>query len=234
MQASHDGVTAVVFAKLPEAGRVKTRLAGEMVDDAGAAGVALAMLRCTVRRLRRRGRVVLAIDPDGARGAFESAIDAGSLETVDQGPGTLGDRLDRVWRAVAPATPVAFFGADTPDVPMSMLAEIDVALAEADAAVGPTGDGGYWTLAAARHRPELLRDIDWGGDRVYDQTCRRAAGAGVRLHVLPAWHDVDRPQDVSALVARLQRVKDDEDLRVLAERLRVLWPGVVSEGGPST
>ena len=46
------GVTAVVMAKLPEPGRVKTRLvSGRLLDAVAAAELAWMMLECTVRRL---------------------------------------------------------------------------------------------------------------------------------------------------------------------------------------
>ncbi|MEM0915422.1 MAG: DUF2064 domain-containing protein, partial [Planctomycetota bacterium] len=75
----------------------------------------------------------------------------------------------------------------------------------ADAAVGPVADGGYWTLAArsADRGAALLRGIDWGSERVLDQTRAAAAAAGLRLSELDAWHDVDDADDLAALRRRL-------------------------------
>jgi two-component system alkaline phosphatase synthesis response regulator PhoP len=100
---------------------------------------------------------------------------------------------------------VAFFGADRPDVPAEAVRRIDVALAEADVAIGAAPDGGYWMLAARRHQRHLLRGIDWGSECVYDQALYRAREAGSSLCRLPQWFDVDRPEDVMALRKRLQR-----------------------------
>ena len=49
----------------------------------------------------------------------------------------------------------------------------------------------------------MLREIDWGSDRVYDQTCVQAGMAGLVLEPLAPWDDVDRPEDVMALRRRL-------------------------------
>ena len=98
-------------------------------------------------------------------------------------------------------------------------------------ALGPTGDGGYWTLAAGAYQPALVRDIDWDAPDVYDQTFQRAAEAGLTVCPLPAWHDVDLPEDVDALRRRLrdlphsvQSSPTTEPLKRLADRLDELCP----------
>lgn len=205
------GRAVVVLGKAPLPGRVKTRLTrgpGALAPEA-AAGVAAAMMRATLDRVSAHCRVAadrrfLAIDdpdlaPDWARKA--------GWTVIDQGGGNLGDRIARAWERAwneAGPGPVAFFGVDCPDVPAAALAAIAPALTRADAAVGPVADGGYWTLAAGRRRPELLRGIDWGTAAVYDQTRRAADEAGLVLAELPAWHDVDRPDDLAALRSRLR------------------------------
>lgn len=223
--------TAVIMAKRPEPGRVKTRLLAESLDASTVSEIAWAMLRCTVERLAARLEVVLAVSPDGCGGPMAERLGYPSLATVDQGPGDLGQRLDRVWRRVTTVRPVAFFGADSPDVPEEAIhTRIPRALETCDLAVGPTHDGGYWTLAARAHYPQLLQGIDWGGDRVYDQTCQRAAEAGLSLESLPLWPDVDRLDDVIALRRRLAVWDQSPDattaggdaLRRLARRLNDL------------
>ena len=52
-------------------------------------------------------------------------------------------------------------------------------------------------------RPSLLRGIDWGSERVFDQTVAAARAAGIEPVTLPTWGDVDEPADVEALRSRL-------------------------------
>ncbi|MHC4414550.1 MAG: TIGR04282 family arsenosugar biosynthesis glycosyltransferase [Planctomycetota bacterium] len=224
-------VTAVLMAKNPEDGLVKTRLrTWGGFSAAGAAELAWAMLRCTAQRLHECGRLVLAVSPDGCGPGLAEALGVPGVGVVDQGAGDLGERLDRVWRRLGTERPIAFFGGDSPDIPEEALAAILPALAESDVAVGPTDDGGYWTLAARGHHPAVLRNIDWGGDQVYDQTCQRAVAAGLVVGSLPVWHDVDRPEDVDGLRRRLRDPRgsfhstliDAAPLRRLAEQLGVL------------
>lgn len=192
------------MAKRPEPGLVKTRLAAAgRFGDAEVVELAWAMLRCTAHRLAGRGPVALALSPDGGGPETARRLGVDGCTLLDQGPGGLGDRMDRVWRLAGGDRPVAFFGGDAPDVPGDALDAIGPSLATADVALGPTPDGGYWTLAARVHQPAVLREIDWGTPSVYDQSRSRAVEAGLRCKTLPPWPDVDRPEDVDALRERL-------------------------------
>ncbi len=209
-------VRPILFAKTPRPGHAKTRLVSDHLDEYAAAAIADAMLRCTVRRLLEAtvGVLTLAVTPDADAPAFATrfAADAPRLETVAQGDGDLGARIERVWSA-RPAGPVALFGMDAPDVPDDLLRAIPHALKSADVAIGPTEDGGYWTLAARRFAPELLRGIEWGGPEVFDQTRVRADAAGLAVQCLPTWRDVDTPADVRALRRRLASDGGGDDAR---------------------
>ena len=226
-------VTAVLMAKDPRRGGAKSRLSAGGWTAQEAAQVAEVMLRCTAHRLRAAARcLVLAVTPDGAGPALADRLGLDAIDVVDQGSGDLGRRLDRVWRVVGTEGPIAFFGGDSPDVPASLLSAIPTTLAGCDVAIGPTGDGGYWTLAANTHNPAVFEGIDWGTAHVYDQTRRQATVAGLVIRALPPWHDVDRPADLDALRVRLRELlngppglpKNAEPLRWMAAQLDKLRP----------
>lgn len=224
-------VTVVLMAKRPEAGVVNTRLvrSGGLTSEA-AARLGWAMLTCTAQRLyAASSRVILAASPDGCGAELAEALDANFTQVVDQGTGDLGQRMERVWEA-AGVQRIVFFGADTPDVPEDALRAIPEALANHDVAIGPTHDGGYWSLAASAFHPQVLRAIDWGTDRVYDQTLNRAAEAGLEACALPRWYDIDEPGDLEALSRRLASRRessatetvDERALRTLAQQIRTV------------
>ncbi|MFW6032382.1 MAG: TIGR04282 family arsenosugar biosynthesis glycosyltransferase, partial [Phycisphaeraceae bacterium] len=180
--------TVVVLARRPLPGRVKTRLTARL-SPASAAEIHRAMTACTLERaaLYLPGPHVLAMDEPGAA----RDIPAGpAWRVLPQGAGDLGERITRVWDRIGRG-PAVFLGGDCPDLPREALAAIGPALDQADVALGPAEDGGYWTLAAARWAPELLAGIDWGTSSVYHQTYRAAERAGLNLVPLPRWRDVD-------------------------------------------
>ena len=239
------------MAKPPIPGRVKTRLTPTLSPPQAAAvhAAMLATLIVRLDRFVQRGHATLTLalavpdTPAATRLPTESlsslfadhpaardALLAAHLNLLAQGTGDLGQRIRNAWLA---DTPAVVLGIDSPDLPDSHLhAALAVAAPSpppscpADhfsphAAIGPTGDGGYWTLAAPRRPDPMLTNIDWGTPAVYDQSHRSAHAAGLTLVDLPHWHDVDTPQDLQQLRHRLADAHDPA-LQQLAEQLQTL------------
>lgn len=150
----------------------------------------------------------LVVTPD------ERVSDLGKLvaanECWPQGSGDLGQRLTRATdRAFcAGAEGVLLLGADSPTLPVSFLATAAAKLSRHQAVLGPSEDGGYYLLGLRQPLPVLLQRIDWGGEKVADQTRQRAAAAGIDLWELPIWYDLDRFDDLKRAVADLVDTAD--------------------------
>ena len=221
------------MAKAAVPGRVKTRLTrpgpgGEpALTPERAAEVHAAMLDCVLTRVGRffgrfkpRPSLVLAMDDPAAAPAAARA-----WEVIPQGGGDLGERMLRVGGAGG----AVFLGVDSPDAPTHALERAWwIAIGERagvggheQAAAGPVGDGGYWTLAVSTPTPALLAGIDWGTPAVFGQTEAAAAAASLPFEALPSWHDVDDAADLAALRERLKRLdpEDEPELVVLRDRL---------------
>ncbi|MAX26170.1 MAG: hypothetical protein CMJ19_16865 [Phycisphaeraceae bacterium] len=212
----------VVMTRPPIAGKVKTRLIGDMTDQQ-AAKIHQALMSCVMTRLVKifspiqdyPVRFGLAVD--GGPAAWPSALPHEPWELLDQGDGDLGQRLETVWGRIGKG-PVMFFGVDSPDVPRVDLENMIQILTRADAVVGPVADGGYWTLAASQFFPQLLMGIDWGSANVYHQTIQAARDARIDLASGAHWYDVDTPEDLASLRHRLTETHD-ADLIALREQL---------------
>jgi rSAM/selenodomain-associated transferase 1 len=89
-------------------------------------------------------------------------------------------------------------GTDSPDLPLTYIREACERLQQGDidAVFGPSGDGGYYLLGMGKFHGGLFRDITWSSDRVLRESLQRAAAEGLRVALLPVWHDVDRPEDL--------------------------------------
>ena len=73
--------------------------------------------------------------------------------------------------------------------------------AGADAVLGPAADGGYYLLGLRRVHEALFRDIAWGSNGVLEATRTNLQRLGWCWRELVERWDVDRPQDVSRLLA---------------------------------
>jgi uncharacterized protein len=180
-----------IFAKPPVAGQVKTRLAAVLGADA-AAQLARAFLEDTIESVQALPWAQAAL-------ATTSAVEA-DIPVLLQGEGDLGARIEHVLRAALKSAPVAMaIGADTPAVPSRLLESARAALQDADVAIGPADDGGFYLLAL-RHCPEgLLRDLPWSSVDTLHATLERLRALNLRTRLLEPWFDVDRAEDLERL-----------------------------------
>lgn len=197
-----------VMAKAPEPGRAKTRLIPAL-GEAGAALLARAFLVDSAALARRAaraagGEAVVIATPDAA---CQDLAVLTELAALPQGGSDLGARIVTAFAALFARghAPVMLLGADTPALPEAHIAAaLALAAARPEAAVfGPTGDGGYWTVALSAPAPALFAHITWGTATVLAETRAAAARAGIPLAFAPPWDDVDEPADLDALMAQL-------------------------------
>lgn len=190
----------LVFAKSPEAGRVKTRLA-EAVGADRAARIYRQMGRRVVDQVRGGPyRTVVCYDPPGAEQEVRSWLGGDGMTFWPQEPGDLGARMAAAFRrAFRDASRVCVIGTDAPGVGRSAVAEAFRALESADVVLGPASDGGYYLLALDRPRPELFRDVPWSTSDVLSVTRERASAAGLRVHLLSERTDLDTGSDLEKL-----------------------------------
>lgn len=201
----------ILFARAPEPGRVKTRLA-RVLTDAGAATLYRAFLEDAARVYLKpaRWRSVLCADPPGHPALAGVFADPWLVEP--QAPGGLGERLCSAFaREFARGAPAcAAIGADHPALPRGRIEDLFDRLDRGlEAAVIPAEDGGYCAIGLrAGVPPALVFDrIEWSTAAVLRQTLQRMDASGVRWERLGASYDVDRPEDLD----RLRRDLADRD-----------------------
>ena len=195
----------LLFARAPEAGRVKTRLAGRLTE-AGAADLYRAFLSDAARLYARPSRwsSVLCADPDPLHPALDSLFPSPWRREAQAGK-SLGDRLSAAFdSAFAGGAPAAVaVGSDHPTLPLERLAEVFDRLADGggDAAIVPAEDGGYCAIGLTSSAPyrDVFREVPWSTPEVLARTVQRLERAGVRYRLLPAAYDVDRPEDLERL-----------------------------------
>ncbi|MBI4543737.1 MAG: TIGR04282 family arsenosugar biosynthesis glycosyltransferase [Gemmatimonadetes bacterium] len=197
----------LIFAKLPAAGRVKTRLTPPLPPDE-AASVYEACLRDVVARsARERARVELWYE-DGAGAEAYFQAEFAHLPQGVQATGDLGEKLRDAFQRCFDdqGERTVIIGSDSPTLPEGVLGAAFDDLHEVDAVLGPTRDGGYYLVGvrgASWPRAErLFRGIPWSSDEVFRTTLERSAECGLELRLLPGWYDIDRLED-------LQQALDD-------------------------
>ena len=193
----------VIMAKMPMAGRVKTRLARE-AGVAAATRFARHALASTVARLSRdrRWHTTLAVTPDDGAMPYPWPH---AVARVGQGHGDLGRRMQRLMDAAGPG-PLVIVGTDIPGLRAAHVRSAFRCLGTHDAVVGPSADGGYW-LIGLRRRPRVLGPfaaVRWSSPHALADTLANLRGRSVG-HVATLC-DVDTVRDLAQSIAVGRRV----------------------------
>ncbi len=184
----------IVFAKAPLPGRVKTRLIGALSPEA-AAELHRRMVAQTLASMLSSTDFEVELHTDIESDAWpESTVPRRLQYEGDLGLKmlkALGDALDR-------GHPQAMIvGSDSPGLPASHLAHL-LSL-EADVALGPTEDGGYWGIAARRVHPAMFDSVGWSTPHARADTVRACESTGLSVTIGREWFDIDDPADLDRL-----------------------------------
>lgn len=203
----------IVFAKVPEPGRVKTRLCPPLTPTQ-AASLYDAFLRDALDRYAGLD-ATLGPDPFGVAathgpvavrlylaGDPPDGMAPPAIPVFRQRGADLGERMMRAFVETFAAghDRAVVVGTDHPTLPLDWIGEAFRQLdAPMTAAIGPSEDGGF-TFLGLNDVASILFDMDYSHPQVFEDTLDRIAEAGMRPVVLPTHYDVD---DADAL-ARLQ------------------------------
>ena len=207
--------TAVaLFAKAPEAGRVKTRMSPPLSPE-DAARVALGCIEISLRRFVPAVEAPFTLFLDGAPGdRIMELARAGHVAIVPQAAGGLGVRLQAAFASLRAQghDAVVAIGSDSPTLDPARIREAVTALETHDVALGPCEDGGYYLIGVRGNRPEIFEDIPWSTPEVARATRRRALALGLAVRELPEWYDVDDLPSLERAIADVE-----SDFRTLIE-----------------
>ena len=194
----------VVFARVPEPGRVKTRLTTLLSADEAARLYESFLFDALdgYRTLDAAVRLYLAPSESRVPAGFGGEDAAVFLQKgSDLGSRLLGAFVETF---AAGFEQVVAIGTDHPTLPPAF---VELAFEQLDAplsvCIGPTEDGGYYLLGANEFYPGLFPGIPYGTDGVFEQTMARIDETGAGVTVLPRWYDVDTPDDLARLWAEL-------------------------------
>lgn len=190
----------ILFAKRPVPGRVKTRLSPPLSLEE-AAGLYRAMLLDVIAKAAPLPGVDKHIfhEPDELAAPFFAETAPGMACAPQQGE-DLGQRMANAFRELFAAGygSVAIIGTDLPSLPVAYIEEAFALLESGgpDVVFGPSEDGGYYLVAMGELHGGLFREIPWSSGEVLEKSLERGAEAGVRVSLLPVWHDVDTREDL--------------------------------------
>lgn len=190
-----------IFCKLPQPGKVKTRLA-KSLGDTEAAQLSAALAKRTIEALSKSFKTEIWFTFEDQFGFLNQFHDVNKREQVGS---DLGERMQfSLLDGLKHSTRVVLVGSDCPCIDAAYVAEAFERLNGHEVVLGPAEDGGYGLIGVKDKVPLIFDEILWGSVSVMSDTCRRLNAAGTYYALLPLIWDVDRPADAERYYDLLQ------------------------------
>jgi uncharacterized protein len=193
----------VMFVKYPEKGKVKSRLSQHWDEDI-VVRLYRAFIEDLLDRLSRGDyQFRIAYHPIERKNDFIKQF-GNFFSYIPQTGTDLGEKMNNTFSRcfLEGFRSAVIIGSDSPDLPHQIIKEAFHVLEKNDAVIGPSYDGGYYLIGFRREAfsPRAFNGIAWSTDSVFKKTLQILQDEGIHVHVLPVWRDIDRPEDIAALI----------------------------------
>jgi rSAM/selenodomain-associated transferase 1 len=198
----------LVFARLPERGAVKTRLAATIGDERALA-VYEALLSDVLGAIGEPSldteiEILWAPAPTANGERLRQAFGARSVAM--QTGATLGDRMAMAFSErffFHRTEKIIAIGVDEPRITRALIDHAFALLDSCEWVVGPAVDGGYYLIGcrAAAFDANLFDAVAWGTSEVLPVTLAKIAAANATVAQLPPRRDIDVADDLDAFRA---------------------------------
>lgn len=185
-----------IFAKPPVEGNVKTRLIADLGVTV-ATNIYRYCLGYTLKLVRQSGfDYQIWLSEDSSDTVFQN-----EAYQLQRGAG-LGSRMlqaisSQLEQPDSGVTKVILIGSDCLDLTVGHFRQAIDALGNHDIVLLPTLDGGFAMIACRKIDPQLFSGVEWGDNRVFEQTLHNAGILNYRVSVLETIRDIDTLQDVN-------------------------------------
>ena len=190
----------IQFSKWPQLGKVKTRLAKTLGDQAAFdTHIELTLNVLSNLTSAQQGEVELCFDSLLDDIAGMGLLDVCKNKSVSVSIQCGNDLGERMFHALSTGLKtfdkVIIVGSDCPTVDKTYLSNAINALDSHNLVMGPAEDGGYVLLGANKLKPALLDNIEWGCGKVLRSTVSNAEDLGLSYALLDTTWDVDEYDD---------------------------------------
>ncbi len=185
----------LIFAKNPEYGKVKTRLAAT-IGDAQALLIYQQLLKHTIAVTKNLqvDKIVFYSEYIKEKDSWENNIYQKKL----QAGSSLGKKMKNAFKSsfTAGYGKIVIIGTDCFELDEKNILNAFEQLKYVDVVIGPAKDGGYYLLGMKKNHIGIFENIDWSTDKVFKQTLHICERLKLSLFLLPALNDIDNEEDL--------------------------------------
>ncbi len=189
-----------IFTKVPEMGKVKTRMQPDYPLDFSYELHTQLVKHC-LTLCRSLSCLPISIWLSGDTKHFRHIFTEASCFTLYSQVGkNLGERMQYATEYLLEKhQSVLLIGSDCPFLDAPYLELAIQKLQTNDVVIGPAIDGGYVLIGLKAKSPTVFKDIDWGTEQVHEQTINIINNNGANVYQLDTLADIDRPGDIPLL-----------------------------------
>ncbi|HIK95642.1 MAG TPA: glycosyltransferase [Planctomycetes bacterium] len=216
-----------MFARRPEPGKTKTRLA-KSIGNAAAAAVYAAFVEDLIDRCETLADqfVVAATPNDDLTATWFRSRTADSTSVEFQPDGDLGKRIEWFFQQAFEKQfgKVVLIGSDSPDLPPAIISRAFRELGHFDVVLSPATDGGYVLVGLRSFSPGMFAHVNWSAATTLLDTVRAAKEAKLSVTLLPLWYDIDLIENLGTLIAlQSQTGSEAADCPATMEAINGRW-----------
>ena len=193
----------LIFVKNPEIGKVKTRLAATIGNEA-ALVIYQELLLHTVSVTERMpvNKFVFYSDHVEQEDVWNNKHYRKEVqEGVD-----LGERMKNAFASAFQKeyNKVVIIGTDCPDLNAEIIMNAFDHLQSDEIVIGPAEDGGYYLLGMKQVYSDLFENLQWSTNTVLSDTLKVCDELDLKYQLLPVLSDIDEERDLQAFKLKKQ------------------------------
>ena len=186
----------IIFARHPEIGKVKTRLAKTMGDEK-ALVIYKELLQYTLNIGKKTNATVFVfVAEEKVNNDSEADLLQNFITHLQRGA-DLGERMKNAFEKTFKEgyTQVCIIGSDCMELTDDLISQAFTSLMNHDVTIGPSKDGGYYLLGMKKlHRP-LFEKKSWSTNKVLPETIEDIRTQGSSYFLLSVLSDIDTESD---------------------------------------
>jgi rSAM/selenodomain-associated transferase 1 len=188
----------IIFAKHPENGKVKTRLAKTLGNDFAVEFYKVCSEYIFEMIEKLKGEIEIYLFYSGNNFNLLKNWINKDFNFFKQEGSHLGEKMFNAFQQSfnEGSDKVLIIGTDIPDIDEKIIQEAFEELEGNDVVVGPCPDGGYYLLGLKRPYDFLFENIEWSSETVLSKTIYKAEAANLKIKLLDELIDIDTQEDL--------------------------------------
>lgn len=188
----------VLFTKMPEKGKVKTRLAEKIGNQNAVDFYKVCCENCfeKIREIKSVSKYVFINENENSSEVQNWIGNEFNIEV--QAGKDLGEKLFNACIDIFSKKydKIVILGTDIPDISSDIIQKAFTALDESDFVIGPSDDGGYYLIGMNQLNKEIFENINWSTEKVLEQTIKKIKNGRYTYTTLTRLKDIDYLEDL--------------------------------------